>query len=62
MAIALNLEDLNKIRYPVGICEGFDLAEFDKIVLVKLRPLLFCQVSFHSKNNRFVLKGSIETK
>ena len=36
MAIALNLEDLNKIRYPVGICEGFDLAEFDKIILVKI--------------------------
>ena len=32
--IAVSMEDLDKIRSPVGICEGFDLAEFDKVILV----------------------------
>ena len=32
--IAVSLENLDKIRSPVGITEGFDLAEFDKIILV----------------------------
>ena len=32
-AIAVNFEDLDKIRSPVGVCEGFDLTEFDKIIL-----------------------------
>ena len=33
-AIAVNLENLHKIRSPVGNCEGFNLDEFDKVILV----------------------------
>jgi protein arginine N-methyltransferase 7 len=32
-AIAVDFEDLDKIRSPVGVCEGFDLTPFDKIIL-----------------------------
>ena len=33
-AIAVHLEDLDKIRSPVNETEGFDLTEFDKVILV----------------------------
>ena len=33
--IAISMENLDKIRSPVGVCEGFDLGEFDKVVLVR---------------------------
>ena len=33
-AMAVNLENLDKIRSPVNNCEGFDLKEFDKVILV----------------------------
>lgn len=33
-AIAVQLEDLDKIRSPVGNAEGFNLDEFDKVILV----------------------------
>jgi protein arginine N-methyltransferase 7 len=33
-AIAVSMENLDKIRSPVGITEGFDIGEFDKIILV----------------------------
>jgi protein arginine N-methyltransferase 7 len=33
-AIAVNLENLHKIRSPVRNCEGFNLDEFDKVILV----------------------------
>lgn len=33
-AIAVELENLDKIRSPVGICEGFDINAFDKVILV----------------------------
>ncbi len=33
-AMAVNFADLNKIRSTVGLCEGFDLSDFDKIILV----------------------------
>ena len=33
-AMAVNLENLHKIRSPVGNCEGFNLDEFDKVILV----------------------------
>jgi protein arginine N-methyltransferase 7 len=33
-AVAVNLENLNKIRSPVVDCEGFDITEFDKVILV----------------------------
>ncbi|CAF0727754.1 unnamed protein product [Brachionus calyciflorus] len=32
-AILINMENLDKIRSQVGVCEGFDLSEFDKIIL-----------------------------
>ncbi len=35
-AIAVSMENLDKIRSPVGITEGFDIGEFDKIILVTL--------------------------
>ena len=34
-AIAVEFENLDKIRSPVGICEGFDISEFDKVILVR---------------------------
>jgi protein arginine N-methyltransferase 7 len=34
-AIAVQLEDLDKIRSPVGETEGFDITEFDKVILVR---------------------------
>ena len=33
-AIAVSMEDLDKIRSPVGSTEGFDIQEFDKVILV----------------------------
>lgn len=35
-AIAVSLENLDKIRSPVGVTEGIDIGEFDKIILVYL--------------------------
>ncbi len=35
-AMAVRFEDLNKIRSTVGVCEGFDLTEFDEVILVSL--------------------------
>ena len=32
-AIAVNFENLDKIRSPVDNCEGFNIAEFDKVIL-----------------------------
>lgn len=34
--IAISMENLDKIRSPVGICEGFDLKEFDQVILVRV--------------------------
>ncbi|KAH9515598.1 Protein arginine N-methyltransferase 7 [Bulinus truncatus] len=31
-AMAVQFRDLQKIRSPVGICEGFDITEFDKLI------------------------------
>jgi protein arginine N-methyltransferase 7 len=39
-AIAVELENLDKIRSPVGICEGFDISEFDTVILVSLTEFL----------------------
>lgn len=33
-AIAISMENLDKIRSPVGSTEGFDISEFDKVILV----------------------------
>ena len=33
-AMAVNLENLHKIRSPVVNCEGFELNEFDQVILV----------------------------
>lgn len=38
--IAINMENLDKIRSPVGICEGFNLNEFDRVILVRLLKVL----------------------
>lgn len=34
-AAAVEFKDLHKIRAPVGICEGFDLSSFDRLVQVR---------------------------
>ena len=39
--LAVNMENLDKIRSPVGICEGFDLGEFDKVILVSFTNLFY---------------------
>ncbi|XP_047371347.1 protein arginine N-methyltransferase 7 isoform X2 [Vespa velutina] len=31
-AVAVEFKDLHKIRAPLGVCEGFDLSSFDKLV------------------------------
>lgn len=36
-AVAISMQDLHKIRYPVGSSEGFSLAEFDKVILVSAK-------------------------
>ena len=36
-AMAMQFTDLWKIRAPVGICEGFDLQDFDNITQVGLQ-------------------------
>ena len=36
-AVAVELEDLWKIRAPVGNCEGFDLGYFDRMIEVHVR-------------------------
>lgn len=36
-AVAVEFKDLHKIRAPLGICEGFDMAIFDELVQVKIR-------------------------
>ncbi len=33
-AILVHLDDLDKIRSPVGETEGIDITEFDKVILV----------------------------
>jgi len=33
-ALAVEFKDLQKIRAPLGICEGFDLSSFDKLIQV----------------------------
>ncbi len=33
-AVAVHLQDLDKIRSPVGETEGIDITEFDKVILV----------------------------
>lgn len=33
-AVAVEFKDLQKIRAPLGICEGFDLSSFDRLVQV----------------------------
>jgi len=43
-AAVVEFKDLHKIRAPVGICEGFDLSSFDRIVQVR-NLLIF---SFHT--------------
>ena len=39
--MAVNLENLDKIRSPVRNCEGFDLKEFDKVILVNWELFIF---------------------
>src|SRR5579883_1830266 len=39
-AIAVSLENLDKIRSPVQSTEGFDIREFDKVILV-IRVFLY---------------------
>jgi len=34
-AIAVEFKDLQKIRAPLGVCEGFDLSSFDRLVQVR---------------------------
>lgn len=34
MGVVIEFKDLHKIRAPLGICEGFDLSIFDKLVQV----------------------------
>ena len=36
-AMALRCRDLHKIRAPVGICEGFDITEFDRLIEVSMK-------------------------
>nr|KAI8762043.1 protein arginine N-methyltransferase 7 [Biomphalaria glabrata] len=33
-AMAVQFRDLHKIRAPVGICEGFDISEFDQLIKI----------------------------
>lgn len=33
-AVAVEFKDLQKIRAPLGVCEGFDLSSFDRLVQV----------------------------
>ncbi|KAL3320413.1 Protein arginine N-methyltransferase 7 [Cichlidogyrus casuarinus] len=35
--VAVAFEHLHKIRHPVGMCEGFDLSEFDEMILSSSR-------------------------
>ncbi|CAL1545743.1 unnamed protein product [Lymnaea stagnalis] len=36
-AIAVEFQDLQKIRAPVGNCEGFDISEFDRLIEISSR-------------------------
>jgi len=39
-AVAVEFKDLQKIRAPLGICEGFDLSSFDRLVQVRALLLI----------------------
>lgn len=41
-AVAVEFKDLHKIRAPLGVCEGFDLSTFDKLVQVDRRGIYQC--------------------
>ena len=41
-AIAVQFDHLWKIRAPVGVCEGFDISHFDKVIGVSFTKYLQC--------------------
>lgn len=43
-AVAVEFKDLHKIRAPLGMCEGFDLSSFDKLVQVRHSSVQVVQV------------------
>lgn len=51
-AVAVEFKDLHKIRAPLGMCEGFDLSSFDKLVqvrhsVVKVQNILLIFIQFY---------------
>ena len=54
-AMGVEFKDLHKIRAPVGICEGFDVSEFDKLIEVSRYVYLFSSAKKYNHKSDKIL-------